>query len=245
MIEELDFTADKLLVNVTAISLALLGIIPYWVAIVFFVRDLLTYMGGVLMLYKSNKTAFKPTFTGKMSLFFQLVALTPAIMHFPDMNLLIIAAAVTVVSAFEAFFKSEFRRTRKKSDLSQFSLVKMVKVADLLSLANVVCGLISIIFAINGSFAISVGLLVLAVIFDFFDGKVARMLNQQHDFGKELDSLADTISFGVAPAVFAYSYTQFIGVSGTQEKIAIIAFTIFVFCGILRLARYNVMHVES
>jgi CDP-diacylglycerol--serine O-phosphatidyltransferase len=71
------------------------------------------------------------------------------------------------------------------------------------------------------------------VIADYADGKLAKKLKQQNTFGKELDSLADTISFGVAPAIFGFSLIQ--------TPLAIASFTIFLFCGILRLARYNIM----
>lgn len=239
----LDFTADKFLVNLTTITLAVLQVIPYWVAILFFVRDLLTFMGGALMVYKSDKTEFKPTITGKMSLFFQYVSLVPALMGNPDQGLLVIASVVTVISAVEAFFKSEFRKTRRRSDLSQFSLVKMIKIPDLISLANVMFGLASIVFAINARYELAASLMAGAVVLDYFDGKVARWLKQEHEFGRELDSLADTVSFGVTPAIFAYSLTQAAQLGPTETNIAVISFTIFVFCGILRLARYNIMHL--
>ena len=79
--------------------------------------------------------------------------------------------------------------------------------------------------------------LFLAVLADYTDGKIAKKLKQQNIFGKELDSLADTISFGVAPAIFGFSLIQ--------TPLAIVAFTIFLFCGILRLARYNIMDVKD
>ena len=109
----------------------------------------------------------------------------------------------------------------------------MITVADVITLGNGIAGLASILFAISGKFEIAASLMLLAVVLDFLDGKVARMLKQQHEFGKELDSLADTISFGVAPAIFGYGLIQ--------TKVAMVAFIIFVFCGVLRLARYNIL----
>lgn len=73
----------------------------------------------------------------------------------------------------------------------------------------------------------------MAVVADYADGKIAKKLHQENTFGKELDSLADTISFGVAPAIFGFSLIQ--------TPLAIVAFTIFLFCGVLRLAKYNIM----
>jgi len=80
-------------------------------------------------------------------------------------------------------------------------------------------------------------LLFLAVVADFVDGKVAVKLKQQNTFGRELDSLADTISFGVAPAIFGFTLIQ--------TPLAFAAIAIFLFCGVLRLARYNIMHVKE
>jgi len=66
---------------------------------------------------------------------------------------------------------------------------------------------------------------------------MAKRLNQQNAFGRELDSLADTISFGVAPAIFGFSLIQ--------TPLAIVSFAIFLFCGVLRLARYNIMNIKD
>ena len=80
-------------------------------------------------------------------------------------------------------------------------------------------------------------MLILAVASDYLDGKVAKTMGQQNEFGKELDSLADTVSFGVAPAIFGFALIQ--------TPLALISFTIFLFCGILRLARYNIMDIKG
>ncbi len=232
----LDYTADKVLVNALALALAIKYIIPWWFPLILLSRDLITMAGAAIILRRNQDAEIKPTITGKMALFFQIVALIPPLLGHTDTVLLIIATAATLVSGVEAFLNSEFRALRKKKS-SPFSMVRMIKVPDLLTLGNVVCGILCIMFAINDQFAYASFLLLGAVIFDFFDGKVARWLRQQHEFGKELDSLADTISFGVAPAIFAFSLIQ--------TKLAIIAFTIFVFCGILRLARYNIISGQA
>ena len=104
-------------------------------------------------------------------------------------------------------------------------------------MANIIFGLTAIFFAINGNYIYMVILLFLAVISDYADGKLAKRLKQQNTFGKELDSLADTISFGVAPAIFGFSLIQ--------TPLAIVSFTIFLFCGVLRLARYNIMNLRE
>ena len=102
---------------------------------------------------------------------------------------------------------------------------------------NVIFGLAAIFFILKENYYFAVISLFLAVIADYLDGKIARKLKQQNTFGKELDSLADTISFGVVPAIFGFSLIQ--------TPLAIVAFIFFLFCGILRLARYNIMHIRE
>jgi CDP-diacylglycerol--serine O-phosphatidyltransferase len=77
------------------------------------------------------------------------------------------------------------------------------------------------------------GLIPLALIFDILDGKVARWRHESSTLGRELDSLSDVISFGVAPAVIAYAA----GMQGLWDRIILLY---FVACGVSRLARYNV-----
>jgi CDP-diacylglycerol--serine O-phosphatidyltransferase len=76
-------------------------------------------------------------------------------------------------------------------------------------------------------------LVVLALVFDVLDGRIARWRHDTSPLGRELDSLADVISFGVAPACLAYA----VGMSGGWDAVALLY---FVACGISRLARYNV-----
>ena len=242
----IDFFADKLLVNITAIILAAKGIIPMWVAIVFLARDLLTVIGGIILFYKDIRREFKPTVIGKISYFFQLMALIPPIANQVDWILMYIALTLTVLSGIYALVKSEFRFARKKTDLDEFRIYKLLKVADIFTLFNVALGLASIVFSINNNFTYAASVLFIAVIFDYLDGKIAKSMHQQNTFGKELDSLADTVSFGVAPAIFGFSLMQFFS-NAHQLRItfSMIALTIFLFCGILRLARYNVMDLKG
>ncbi|MBI2134723.1 CDP-diacylglycerol--serine O-phosphatidyltransferase [Candidatus Woesearchaeota archaeon] len=229
--------ADKLLVNLSAIALVLTGVIPTWAMLVFLVRDLLTIAGGTYLFYKDIRREFHPTTIGKITLFSQVIALMPAIIGQVDWVLMYAAAGLTAVSAVELLFKSEFRPV-KRSDISDFfRITSLVKFSDVFTLLNAVFGLMAIFFVIKNSFNTAAVFLILAVIADFADGAVARKLNQQNVFGKELDSLADTISFGVAPAIFGFSLIQ--------TPLAIAAFGIFLFCGILRLARYNIMQIKE
>ena len=81
--------------------------------------------------------------------------------------------------------------------------------------------------------AVVAGLVLAALVFDVLDGRVARWRQQSSTLGRELDSLADIISFGVAPAVIAYGC----GMQGLYDRIVLVY---FVACGVSRLARFNV-----
>jgi len=232
----LDLLADKLLVNLSAIALVLVDLIPIWVMLVFLARDALTITGGAILFYKDIRRDFKPTITGKIALFFQIISLVPALLGQIDMVLVWVAIILTAISAAELFFKSEFRLTRR-TDISEFRISKLLKLADAFTLVNVIFGLTAILLIINGNYTLAIIALLLAVMADFIDGKVAKKLRQQNVFGKELDSLADTISFGVAPTIFGFSLIQ--------TPLAILGFTIFLFCCILRLARYNIMNIKE
>ena len=95
-------------------------------------------------------------------------------------------------------------------------------------------GLTGIRFATEGQWAFAVGLVVLAGVLDGIDGRVARLLNAQSRFGAELDSLADSLSFGVAPALILFMWS--LGGWPTFGWLAALAFAI---CCALRLARFN------
>ena len=233
----LDFFADRFLINIAAIALALKGLLPVWVMLVFLTRDLLTLIIGFTLMYRDSRREFKPTALGRIGLFFQIIALIPVIMGNLDWVLIWIAIIMILASGIESLFKSEFRLTRRKTDLDDFKIMRLIKFADVFTLTNVIFGIISVLFAIKGLYNTASIMLILAVVSDYLDGKIAAAMRQQNEFGRELDSLADTVSFGVAPAIFGFSLIQ--------TPLAIISFTIFLFCGILRLARYNIMNLKG
>jgi CDP-diacylglycerol--serine O-phosphatidyltransferase len=228
----IDYIADKALISISAATLWFLGVVPWWFALIIVGKDMLMVVAAFILIWRSEYVELKPVVTAKIAYLFQWVTLLLAITRSVDNVLLISTAAMTVAAALEAFWKSEFRKLRKKKP-SQFSLLRMLTVADFITLGNGIAGLASILFAISNKFETAAMLMLVAVVLDFLDGKVARWLGKQHDFGKELDSLADTISFGVAPAIFGYGLVQ--------TNIAMVVFIIFVFCGVLRLARYNIL----
>lgn len=102
------------------------------------------------------------------------------------------------------------------------------------TVGNLFAGFFSIIATLNGNYghaAIAIGV---AVVLDGIDGRVARMANASSDFGLQLDSLADVISFGVAPAVLIYAW----GLADLGNFARMSAF-VFLVCGTMRLARFN------
>jgi len=95
-------------------------------------------------------------------------------------------------------------------------------------------GLTGIRFAIDGEWAYAILAVVLAAVLDGIDGRIARMLNAQSRFGAELDSLADNISFGVAPAIILYLWSL-----NGLDRFGWFAALAFAICCALRLARFN------
>ncbi|MBD7970931.1 CDP-diacylglycerol--serine O-phosphatidyltransferase [Paenibacillus gallinarum] len=109
-------------------------------------------------------------------------------------------------------------------------------IPNLFTLGNLSLGMIAILLASEGRYSLAAIMVVVAMLMDGLDGRIARALNAQSDFGKELDSLSDMISFGAAPAYIMYS------VSFQEAPIALawIVTCLFPICGALRLARFNV-----
>lgn len=109
-----------------------------------------------------------------------------------------------------------------------------------LTLGGMFCGFYAILASFKGHFVFSAWAILIATIFDGLDGWVARMTNSTTKFGIQLDSLSDLVAFGVAPAVLIYSW-------GLQPygRLGWGAAFLFVICGALRLARYNVQMGSS
>src|SRR5262245_24388894 len=129
-------------------------------------------------------------------------------------------------------------------DMSQssrhFSMIRDLHLADLFTLANGFCGVAAIFAAMQFLVVDAPRLLVLAgclvaaaFVFDVFDGKVARWRHSASAMGRELDSLADVISFGVAPAAIAFA-------AGLNRPLDQAILIFFALCGLSRLARFNV-----
>lgn len=109
-------------------------------------------------------------------------------------------------------------------------------IPNLFTLGNLFLGMSAILMALEGRFSLAAILVIVAMLLDGLDGRVARALNCQSEFGKELDSLSDIISFGVAPALIMY----LIAFHSIPSGVAWAVTAIFPMCGALRLARFNV-----
>jgi CDP-diacylglycerol--serine O-phosphatidyltransferase len=111
---------------------------------------------------------------------------------------------------------------------------------SLFTIGNLFLGVLSIILVFNNEPERAAVLIIVAMLLDGLDGRVARALNAQSEFGKELDSLSDVISFGVAPAFIMY-VVAFNDPTVLSPAFAWIVTAIFPICGALRLARFNVV----
>ena len=112
---------------------------------------------------------------------------------------------------------------------------------NLLTSAALFAAFYSIISGINGKFEAAAIAIIVAGLLDGLDGRVARLMNTQSDFGEQYDSLADLISFGLAPALLAFNWSlaSLSEVSTMTGKLGWLAAFIFVACAALRLARFN------
>jgi len=121
-----------------------------------------------------------------------------------------------------------------------FSMLREFHLADFFTLANAACGVAGVFLAMlyvrqesRAIFLVAAAMAPAAFAFDVLDGRIARMRHQHSLLGRELDSLADVISFGVAPAALGFAA----GLDGGWDWVVL---TYFVCCGVSRLARYNV-----
>ena len=126
----------------------------------------------------------------------------------------------------------------------KFKLVSSKKtrylLPNILTLAGVCLGISSIKFSIDGNFSLAVTLILLAAILDALDGRIARLIKGTSEFGKELDSLTDFVSFGIAPVFILYFWElQNYGKLGWAISL------IYSVCCVLRLARFNLTKIDE
>lgn len=129
-----------------------------------------------------------------------------------------------------------FRRLPKgRIQLRERLGVHIYVLPNLLTTCNMFCGFFGIIYSIKGEFTIAAYAVVAAAVFDLLDGRVARLTHSTSLFGQEYDSLSDVISFGVAPGVL-----MFLWALQPFGRVGWLAAFLYVACGALRLARFNV-----
>ena len=118
---------------------------------------------------------------------------------------------------------------------------KIYLIPNLLTTGSVLCGFVSIIYSFEGSLVIAANLLLAAFVLDGLDGRVARITKTTSDFGAQYDSLADVVSFGVAPSVFLYQWflkdVNFL--INSWLELGVIIASIYLVSVLLRLARFN------
>ncbi len=118
---------------------------------------------------------------------------------------------------------------------------EFIEISDLISLMNMTCGFLSALLSINHNFYLAAIFMIFSLLFDSADGLVARKTNRidEYGFGKNIDSLSDIVSFGIAPAIFLYAFSL---ANASYLIVPTIIVSLFiVICGVLRLTRYNVI----
>ncbi|MFT7261340.1 MAG: CDP-diacylglycerol--serine O-phosphatidyltransferase, partial [Glaciecola sp.] len=105
---------------------------------------------------------------------------------------------------------------------------------NLLTTAGLFSGFYAVVSSMNGHFISAAVAIFIAMIFDGLDGRVARMTNTQSEFGAEYDSMADMLSFGIAPGIVAYNWAL-----SSFGKFGWLAAFVYVACAALRLSRFN------
>jgi len=114
-------------------------------------------------------------------------------------------------------------------------------IPNMITSGNILSGILSMVLTLQGHYQPAAWLIMAAVFFDAMDGKMARSLGGSTEFGVELDSLADVVSFGAAPALLFYAVFLW----GWFGIVGALAAAFFGLCGALRLARFNVCHVPG
>ena len=129
-----------------------------------------------------------------------------------------------------------FLKNGSKERSSLFPSVSRSFVPSVFTVMNMVCGYIAIVMSGEGSFVAACWFIILAAFFDTIDGFVARITNGTSDFGVELDSLSDLVSFGAAPAYLVYKF----GLEGLPGITGIFVSSLLMIGSGLRLARFNI-----
>jgi CDP-diacylglycerol---serine O-phosphatidyltransferase len=127
-------------------------------------------------------------------------------------------------------------KMRRRTPFKKESVKKGIYVLpNLFTTGSLFCGFYSVIAAMKGDYHLAAVPILIAFVLDGLDGRIARMTNTTSKFGSEYDSLSDLVAFGVAPAILAYTWAL-----SSYGKWGWLAAFLFVVCGALRLARFNI-----
>jgi len=122
-------------------------------------------------------------------------------------------------------------------------------IPNVITLSNLFCGILAVKLGFEGDYILAGGFIILGAIFDFFDGFAARLLGVSNNIGKELDSLADMVTFGVAPGVIMYSLLKLLGEDSSFALFSNDFFPFYAFLipllSAVRLAKFNVDENQS
>ncbi len=124
---------------------------------------------------------------------------------------------------------------KKKPEIKELKRKGIYIIPNLFTSGNLFCGVFAVISVFNAEYGMAAIAILVASIFDSLDGKLARLTKTTSRFGVEYDSLADLVSFGVAPGLLIYSWA----LSG-YGRLGWVAVFLYIVCGALRLARFNV-----
>jgi CDP-diacylglycerol--serine O-phosphatidyltransferase len=129
----------------------------------------------------------------------------------------------------------EETQEKKRIDIAKLKKTGAVVLPSIFTIANMAFGFFAILFASDNNFVLAAWFIMLSYIMDMLDGRVARLVHGESSFGVEIDSLSDWMSFGIAPAYLIYKFVlKDYGLWGYP-----VAF-LYVLCGALRLARFNI-----
>src|SRR5215475_7493860 len=131
-----------------------------------------------------------------------------------------------------------FRRTGDRRRARQRRGVSLLP--SLFTMGNMFCGYACVVYAMRGEYETAAPFIGFAIVLDVLDGRIARMTGTASDFGVQFDSLADVISFGMAPAVLSFAW----GLSSLGRLGWAVGF-MFVACAAMRLARFNVQSASG
>jgi len=111
---------------------------------------------------------------------------------------------------------------------------------SMFTVGNIFCGYFAILATMKGQYDYAAQAIGIAIVLDMLDGRIARLTNTATDFGVQLDSLADVISFGIAPSILVYVWGFSVLTHPVAHRLGWIAAFTFSICGAMRLARFNV-----